>query len=238
MSGRVRVVKKRGSRADRVVSHARRAAFEILRRVEEEGAFAAPLLAGLTEELSAEDRALCHELTLGVLRRQLWLDKLAEHFAGRRGDKLDAPVRRALRLGLYQLRFLTRVPARAAVNEAVNLVHAARLRSAAPLVNAVLRRAARETDFDPASVVTDPLEKISVETSHPAWLVARWAAAFGLAEAAAFARANNETAPASFRVNTLRADSDTLVNDLLIAGFGVAPSRVAPGAWRVESGGG
>src|SRR5205807_246062 len=151
-----------------------------------------------------EDRSLCYELTLGVLRRQLWLDKILEHFAGRKSEKLDAPVRRALRLGLYQLRFLTRIPASAAVNESVKLVHAARLRSAAPLVNAVLRRATREPDFDPAVGLTDPLEKISVETSHPAWLVARWADAFGLEEAEAFARANNETAPASFRVNTLR----------------------------------
>ena len=83
MGGRVRVVKRREVRGDdsRVVSPARRAAFEILRRVEEEGAFAAPLLAGLSEELSSEDRALCHELTLGVLRRQLWLDTLVEHSA-------------------------------------------------------------------------------------------------------------------------------------------------------------
>src|SRR5205085_10898404 len=86
--------------------------------------------------------------------------------------------------------------------------------------------------------IIDPLEKISVETSHPAWLVARWAAAFGLEEAKAFARANNETAPASFRVNTLRADSDALINDLLIAGLGVVASRLAPGAWRVEGGAG
>src|SRR5438477_12068945 len=106
------VVKKHERRVGVVVvSPARRAAFEILRRVEEEGAFAAPLLAGLAEELSAEDRALCHELTLGVLRRQLWLDRLIEHFAGRKREKIDAPVRRALRLGLYQLRFLTPVPA-------------------------------------------------------------------------------------------------------------------------------
>src|SRR5881227_1958959 len=170
MSGRVVKNQKGHGRADRGVSPARRAAFEILRRVEEEGAFAAPLLAGLPEGLSAEDRSLCYELVLGVLRRQLWLDRLLEHFAGRAGEKLDAPVRRALRLGLYQLRFLTRIPARAAVNESVNLTHAARLRSAASFVNAVLRRAARETDFDPAAAITDPLEKISVETSHPAWL--------------------------------------------------------------------
>src|SRR6201986_4785610 len=115
MSGRVRVVKRLDGRAEagRGVTPARREAFEILRRVEDEGAFAAPLLAGLPDELSAEDRALCYELTLGVLRRQLWLDRALEHFAGRACEKLDAPVRRALRLRLYQLRFFTRTPSRA-----------------------------------------------------------------------------------------------------------------------------
>jgi 16S rRNA (cytosine967-C5)-methyltransferase len=240
MSGRVRVLKKKVRReeAGRAVSHARRAAFEVLRRVEDEGAFAAPLLAGLPKELSTEDRSLCYELTLGVLRRQLWLDRALEHFAGRTAEKLDAPVRRALRLGLYQLRFLTRVPARAAVNESVNLVHAARLRSAAPFVNAVLRRAAREPEYDPASEIKDPIERIAVESSHPAWLVARWAEAFGLEQAEALARANNDSAPASFRVNTLKADEDALINDLRGSGVVVRPSRVAPGAWRAEGGGG
>jgi 16S rRNA (cytosine967-C5)-methyltransferase len=220
----------------RVVSPARRAAFEVLRRVEEDGAFAAPLLASLPEGMSAEDRALCHELVLGVLRRQLWLDRLLEHFAGRACEKLDAPVRRALRLGLYQLRLLTRVPARAAVNESVNLTYAARLRSAAPFVNAVLRRAAREPDYDPAAEITDTLERIAVETSHPAWLVRRWAAAFGQDEAESFARANNDPAPASFRVNGLRSESDPLINRLRVAGVRVEPSRVAPDGWRTEGG--
>jgi 16S rRNA (cytosine967-C5)-methyltransferase len=243
MSGRARVVKRKEesderAASGRAVSRARRAAFEILRRVEEEGAFASPLLAGLSEELSAEDRALCYELTLGVLRRQLWLDRALEHFAGRGAEKLDAPVRRALRLGLYQLRFLTRVPARAAVNESVNLTHAARLRSAAPFVNAVLRRAAREPEYDPAAEIEDPLERVSVETSHPTWLVARWAEAFGREEAEAFARANNDTAPASFRVNTLSPNGDALIDELRDAGVRLSPSRVAPGAWRAEGGAG
>lgn len=240
MSKRVRVVKRRvaSAEAGRTVSPARRAAFEILRRVEEEGAFAAPLLAGLTDELSAEDRALCHELVLGVLRRQLWLDKLVEHFAGRKSEKLDAPVRRALSLGLYQLRFLTRTPASAAVNESVNMARAARVRSAAPFINAVLRRATREPDYDPAEAITDPFERIAVATSHPAWLVRRWAGAFGIEDAEALARANNASAPTAFRVNTLRADGDTLINNLRATGVKVLPSRVAPGGWRVEGGAG
>jgi 16S rRNA (cytosine967-C5)-methyltransferase len=241
MAGRVRIVKrgaKSGGAGGRGVSPARRAAFEVLRRVEEEGAFAAPLLANLPASLSTEDRGLAYELTLGVLRRQFWLDRAIEHFAGRGAGKLDAPVRRALRMGLFQLRFLGRVPAHAAVNESVNAAHAGGFRSAAPFINAVLRRATREPDFDPADGIVDPLERIAVSTSHPPKLVRRWAAAFGQEEAAAFAAANNDSAPASFRVNTLKADAEAVVAGLRAEGLTVTPSRVAPGGWRLEGGAG
>src|ERR1700693_4300873 len=98
-------------------SPARRAAFQILRRVELEGAYAAVLLASLDREMREDDRALCHELVLGVLRRQLWLDCALEHFAKRNLDKIDLPVKVALRLGVYQLRFLSRIPPSAAGHE-------------------------------------------------------------------------------------------------------------------------
>ena len=96
---------------------------------------------------------------MGVLRRQLWLDRLLELYAKRKVADLDDSVRLVLRLGLYQLRFLSRVPASAAVNESVNLIHHARLRSAGTLVNAVLRRATREPDLDPTSSIDEPLER-------------------------------------------------------------------------------
>src|SRR3954465_12052462 len=176
-------MKAESGKSARTVSPARRAAFNILRRVEEEGAYAATLLAALDAEMRAEDRALSYELVLGVLRWQLWLDALIEHYSGRSGESLDAPVRRALRLGLYQLRFLSRIPASAIVNESVNLAYAARLRSAAAFINAVLRHATREPDFNPAANAADPVERLSIETSHPAWLIERWVKAFGREEA-------------------------------------------------------
>jgi len=111
------------------VSPARLTAFEILRRVGE-GAYASVLLASREDELSPPDKALCHELVMGVLRRQLWLDRLIEHYANRKVAGLDESVRIILRIGLYQLRFLSRVPGSAAVNESVKLVNFARLRSA------------------------------------------------------------------------------------------------------------
>ena len=226
-------------REARRVSPSRLAAFEVLRRVEEEGAFASSLLASETAgELRADDRALCYELVLGCLRRQLWLDKLIEHYAKRDPERLDAPVRRALRLGLYQLRFLTRIPQSAAVNESVNLAYEARLRSAANFINAVLRRATREPDYDPAAKATSELERLSINTSHPAWLVERWMKFFGANEAESFAHANNQTPPVAFRVNPLGANSSEVLARLRGAGIEVQPSPVAPDAWRVEGTGG
>jgi 16S rRNA (cytosine967-C5)-methyltransferase len=215
------------------VSAARRSAFEILRRVETESAFASVLLAKLSADMREEDRALCHELVLGVLRRKLWLDRVIEDFADRKCERLDSSVRLALELGLYQLRFLTRVPASAAVNESVNLVRAAREKSAAGFVNAVLRRATREPDYDPTSAVTDPAERLSIEASHPLWLVTRWIDAFGFAEAAKFARANNQTPNTAFRV-TARAQSDQVIDELRSSGAGLIESKVSAQAWRVS----
>jgi 16S rRNA (cytosine967-C5)-methyltransferase len=225
-----------GAREVRRVSPARSAAFEVLRRVEEEGAFASVVLAHAGDGLRVEDRALCYELTLGVLRWQLWLDCVIGHYAGRDTATIDAPVRRALRLGLYQLRFLSRVPQSAAVNESVNLAHATGQRASVGFVNAVLRRATREPEFDPATLARDELERISIATSHPAWLVARWAAEFGASEAELIARANNRTPPVAFRVNTLRADERELIAKLCETGVEVTASKIAEGAWRVAAG--
>ena len=216
---------------NRQISPARRAAFDILREVEA-GAFSSILLAAEEPKLKAVDRALTHELVLGVLRWQLWLDKSIEHFTKRGVESLDLAVRIALRLGLYQLRFLTRIPASAAVNESVNLVRSAKVSSAAAFVNAVLRRSIREGGFDPAAEVVDPIEKLAVETSHPVWLIERWTNAFGVEETETFARANNLVPPTAFRV--VGGDFEKILERLREAHGIVEPSAVAEDAWRVS----
>ncbi|MCA1614093.1 MAG: 16S rRNA (cytosine(967)-C(5))-methyltransferase RsmB [Acidobacteria bacterium] len=130
------------------------------------------------------------------------------------------------------------MPASAAVNESVKLTREAQLDSAAAFVNAVLRRATREPDYDPSTRARTKIERVSISTSHPSWLISRWANAFGAVEAEALARANNRTPPVAFRVNPLLAELDAVVGRLRAAGVEVEPSRVAPGAWRVASGGG
>ena len=214
------------------VSPARLAAFQILQRVED-GAYASILLAQKEPELAPRDRALCHELVMGVLRWQLWLDRLAEYFSKRPTADLDPAIRLILRLGLYQLRFLSRVPASAVVNESVNLVHRARLRSAGALVNAVLRRAARELEVDPALGIIDPIERLAVVTSHPAWLIERWTKALGHQETESFARANNRPAPIAFRVVNQRASEDEVIARLRASGASLEPSTITQHAWRI-----
>lgn len=177
------------------ISPARTAAFDILLRIETEKAFSSVLLPIFEETLSTLDSALCHELTLGTLRRQIYLDRVIDTFSG--GKKLDIEVRIALRLALYQLYYLTKVPPYSAINESVNLAVRARKTSARGFVNAILRRASRETV---ELRFVDETDRISVETSHPRWLIQKWIDAYGFDEAARVAAANNKIPETAFRV--------------------------------------
>ena len=176
------------------ISPARLAAFEILSKIETEKAFSSELLPHYENTLATNDRALCHHLTLGVLRKQLFIDWMIDQFVD--GKKIDTAVRIALRLGIYQLSFLDKVPNYSAVNESVNLVQHAKKTSAKGLVNAVLRRAARETltpEYDSET------ERVSIQTSHPRWLVEKWIGTFGSVDTEKLATANNEIPQIAFR---------------------------------------
>src|SRR6266404_7228014 len=149
------------------VSAARAAAFDVLLRVATQNAYAVDLLhAEALERLSTADHALTMQLVMGTLRWQSLLDsEIALHIGGERKlSKLDVEVLIALRLATYQLRHLERIPARAAVNESVELVKRARKRSAAPMVNAVLRKIAATPTWPPdpmAEPSDDPFKEIS-----------------------------------------------------------------------------
>lgn len=177
------------------ISPARTAAFDILLRIEREKSYSSVLLPTYEDNLAAADRALCHELVLGSLRRQILLDREIDVLTGNK--KLDIEVRVAIRLGLYQLRLLTKVPQYSALNESVNLVQRAKKTSAKSLVNAVLRKASREKV---ELTFTDEIERISVEQSHPRWLIEKWANAIGIQQAEKLAAANNTPPPTAFRI--------------------------------------
>lgn len=177
------------------ISPARTAAFDILFRIETERAYSSVLLPIYEESLSPSDGGLCHEITLGTLRHQLFLDKLIDKLA--LGKKLDLQIRIALRIAIYQLKYLNKIPDYSAINESVNLVQRARKTSAKGFVNAVLRRYLRE----PVELCfEDHIEEISLETSHPRWLIERWIKEFGIEQASEFADSNNRMPAVAFRI--------------------------------------
>ncbi len=219
------------------VSPARSAAFDILWRVANEDAYASNLLAsGSHHHLSREDHALLQELVLGVLRWQSRLDFLIERYARRKLNKLDAEAVISLRLGLYQLKFLSRVPPHAAINESVNLVKQHKKLSAAPLVNAVLRSAQRDSEFSFDQTDSDPPVKPSIVTSHPAWLLNRWIERFSEAEAREMAMANNTAPRTAFRFNSRRQSEERTRVWLAEHNIGIRESALTPQAYIIENG--
>jgi len=173
------------------VSPARAIAFRVLKRVHE-GGYATDLLR--RESGDQRDLALAESIVLGCLRYQSQLDHLIEVFSGRKQPKLDEEVRIALRMGIFQLRYLDRIPAHASVTESVELVKLAHKRSAAGFVNAVLRKVNRNP-------VTWP--DLATELSVPAWMLDRWQHQYGQ-EATKIARAALEEPEAAINPDTGR----------------------------------
>jgi 16S rRNA (cytosine967-C5)-methyltransferase len=157
------------------VSPARAFAFDILIRVERDGAYASELLnAPRMERLSREDRALTYELVMSTLRWQSELDAEIAKYSSQKIARLDGEVRVALRLGVCQLYRLERIPAHAAVHESVELVKASGKRSAVPFANAVLRKLAANAKTAATVSGGEGARELATEFAHPEWMVARW----------------------------------------------------------------
>jgi 16S rRNA (cytosine967-C5)-methyltransferase len=226
---------------------ARLAAFEVLLRVETESSFASELLGGpLVAKLDERDASLATEIVLGTLRWQATLDFIAQRYT-RRWEALDAEVRVALRMGLYQLWFLCRVPgrmpARAALYETVEVVKTSGKRSAAGLVNAVLRKSlendcaleAEGTDAVPACVARalapmrsgsmPEIDWRAIEYSHPAWLLERWIAQMGQERVLDLASADNRP-PATFLFMNQDASPGGIERELAAEHVELGPGKI------------
>jgi len=203
---------------------ARRAAFEVLRRTFEHEAWADRALRAAVERygLEGRDRAFAQLLAFGAVRRRGTSDHFAELLASRPIAKLDPPVRAALRLGLYELLWEDGAAAHASVGEAVELAKTpdpgARRRAASGLVNAVLRRAARERDELLAGLDDSTPAGAAIAHSYPAWMAQRLFGEVGPDGARALMAAMNEPAETALRVNSLRADRDGVLARLREAG--------------------
>jgi 16S rRNA (cytosine967-C5)-methyltransferase len=208
----------------------RRAAFEILLRIERDRSYADILI---DRELTAgalqgPDRGLLTELVYGVLRRQGTLDHIVNQFSRHKADRLERSVLLLLRLGLYQTFFLDRIPVSAAVNETVKLAKVLAPR-AAGFINAVLRRADRERgDIPYPDRQGDPAASLAARHSHPVWLCARWIGQLGVEEAEPLARAMSEVPPLTIRTNTLKISREALVARLAAEGATAVATVFSP----------
>jgi 16S rRNA (cytosine967-C5)-methyltransferase len=224
-------VKSKSKKLRPSVSAARATAFDILLRVQRDGAYASELLHSRAHDrLDAGDHALATELVMGVLRWRSWLDSEIAKYSSQPLAKLDLEILCALRLAAYQLGWLTRIPARAALHESVELVKRARKRSAAGFVNAVLRKLAGEADF-PHEIADSSPEILAASSAHPQWLVERWARAYGLESAAQICR-QDQTIP----VTAIRLRRPEAEDELRREGIALAPGALLASARRVLRG--
>jgi 16S rRNA (cytosine967-C5)-methyltransferase len=229
-----------------MIAPARIAAYEILSTVSAGSVDLPTAIASARGGLSDErDRALAADIAAGVQRWRAALDYLIVAFSNRAIDRIDSEVLEILRLSAYQLLYLTRVPASAVVDDAVNLVKRVGKSSAAGFVNAVLRAISRKRQAlplpgrptDPAT--SDPsavLDYFSITLSHPRWLVSRWYERYGFDATEAWLQFNNTPAPVTLRANRLRIAPEELARQLASEGIVVRPARFAPDGLIVEEG--
>src|SRR5688572_14056238 len=200
------------------VAPARRAAYDVLLRVAEEGAYADRALRTVSADLDDRDRSLARQLAFGSVQRLRTLDHAIETLGKRPVRKLDPPVLAALRLGAYQLGYVDGVPRYAAVNESVELVRAARLSRAVAFTNAVLRRLADGIESLVAALPEATAREAALKHSYPDWVAETWWRDLGAEGALALMRSQNE--PAELAVRLVRGEIDGTPTDV-------------PGAWRV-----
>lgn len=207
---------------------AREIALDVLNRVEQHKSYSNLELKHVLErgELRAPDAGLVTELVYGTIQRRLTLDEVLAHFV--RGKKVQLWVRNLLRLSLYQIRYLDRIPARAAVHEAVEIAKRRGHQGIASMVNGVLRNVLRQPDVWERLPEGNAARRLAVEESHPEWLVRRWIETYGEAETRAICASNNRPPRASVRVNTLKLTRDELLERLREEYPDAAPSPLSP----------
>ncbi|MGX8176187.1 16S rRNA (cytosine(967)-C(5))-methyltransferase RsmB [Exiguobacterium artemiae] len=214
----------------------RDAAVTTLLKIGQGGAFSTISVHQMLEKraISKADIGLYTELVYGTLSRELTLDYILAPFLASQ-KKLDPFMRPLLRMSVYQLFYLDRIPDHAVINEAVEIAKTRGKPHIAKVVNGVLRNVLRKGKPD-FSIISSVVERISIETSHPVWLVSRWMELFGEDETWQMCRLNNEPAPVTVRVNRTRTDRQEAVKLLEEQGVIAKPTPTAPDGLEIISG--
>ena len=211
--------------------NARLTAIKIINRILKDGAYSNLVLNEMLPEagLNDLDRRFVTELVYGTVKTLGTLDWILEHFVSRPLQSLEPETRNILRLGVYQIYFLDRVPESAAVNESVNLAKRFGHPGIVKFVNAVLRSSVRQkATLDWPDAEKAPLQHLALKAYHPDWLLRRWEKQFGFADTEKLCAFDNEPAPLTLRVNTLVTTREELLAKLTADGFTAQASKWSP----------
>ncbi|WP_153731238.1 16S rRNA (cytosine(967)-C(5))-methyltransferase RsmB [Sporosarcina obsidiansis] len=212
----------------------RDAALSILMDIENEQAFSNLLLHKTIElyDLPQKDRALLTELTYGTLQQQMTLDYYLAPFI--RG-KLQPWVRQLLRMSVYQIIYLSKIPPHAVVNEAVKIANKRGHKGVSSMVNGILRSILRE-GVPSLDEIGDPITRLSIETSHPEWLIRRWIEQYGMEEATAIAVVNNLPPITTARINSTKTNRGEVIGLLKKEDVQATPGNMTAQSIQVQSG--
>lgn len=209
-------------------SNVRDSALTLLETIEKNQSYSNLLLNGMIEKnkIAPKDVGLLTELTYGTLQRRMTLDYYLQPFLKK---KVEPWVRQLLRVTLYQMVYLDKIPDRAAIFEAVEIAKKRGHKGIASMVNGVLRSIQRE-GLPSLEEIADPVERLATETSHPLWLVKRWVAQLGFEKAKKMCEINLTAPLQTARVNTTKIKRDKCIEVLTEEGYEVEPSAIIPEA--------
>jgi len=217
---------------------ARETALKILYEINKSGAYSNIALNKKLEDvkLSNIDKAFITELVYGTLKWQLSIDYIIEKFSSVKIKKISPWILNILRLGVYQLLYMSKIPESAACNESVNLAKRYGHSASSRYVNAVLRNIARSKDkIEYPDKNKDLSAYLSVRYSHPEWMVKNWLKRFGESFTEELLKSNNETAPLTVRVNTLKTSREELRSQLEKDGFETRPAKYVENALIIDN---
>lgn len=214
----------------------RKTALDLLIRVDKDSGFSHLLLNREinTKRLDTKDEALLTQIVYGTLERKLTLDYYLTNFIKQK-NKIEPWIHMLLRMSVYQMVYLDKVPSHAIIHEAVEIAKEKGHKGIQGFVNGVLRNIQRQGVPD-LSEIKDPMERISIETSHPLWLVERWSANYGIEIAEAICKANLTKQPMSIRIQALKTSREQIMQELEDEGFVVTPSEFSQQGIIIEKG--
>ena len=216
----------------------RLAALEALERCRRDAAWSAAALDGIIKkyQLDQRDSALASRLCLGVLQNSSYCDYYIDLYCNTRGNTIQLKLRDVLRLGVYQILFLDKIPLHAAVNESVSLCRALGMDRAAGLVNAVLRRVAENRNALPPIPGEGTATYLSIRYSHPLWLIERLLKENSYSFVEAFLAADNEPKGLCIQVNTRKVSEEDYIHALTRRGIACKTWEGLPGCLTLEGG--